>query len=270
MQIFDLAEKVLVVTGATGVLAGSAARYLAGWRAHIVCIGRRIDRVNALVEEIQSAGGQASGWPCDVTKQDELQSVCDEVISNCGRIDGLVNGAGGNRQGAIVQPSDSLFDLDLAAYGDVIDLNLIGTLLPSLVFGKAMVAWGAGSIVNFSSATSERAVTRVLGYSNAKAAVDNLTRWMATHFALEFSDAVRVNAVCPGFFVGDQNRDLLLNADGSLTTRGEKIISHTPMKRFGEPAEICGAIHFLLSDAAKFVTGQVIHVDGGFGIFSGV
>ena len=196
--------------------------------------------------------------------------VRDEILEVFGQVDGLVNGAGGNRPGATVGPSEPLFGLDLTEYRQVLDLNLTGTLIPTLLFGENMAAHRSGSIINFSSAASAQAVTRVLGYSNAKAAVENLTRWLAVELAQRYGDGLRVNAVVPGFFIGNQNRALLLNPDGSRTERGERIIKNTPMGRFGEADEIFGAIHYLLAPASRFVTGTVLTIDGGFGCYSGV
>lgn len=265
---FDLGGRVVAVTGATGVLAGGAARYLLGQGAKVAFLSRNQSKVDAAVAA--SASPDALGVACDVTDQQAVAAAIERVRAHFGRLDALVNGAGGNQPGAVVPPDGALHDLDLGAYREVLDLNLAGTLLPSLAASRVFAGQGRGAIVNFSSASSLQAITRVLGYSNAKAAVDNLTRWMATELARRHGDSIRVNAVCPGFFIGQQNRALLLNDDGSLTERGRLIIANTPMGRFGEADEICGAIHFLLSDAARFVTGQVIHVDGGFGIFSGV
>ncbi len=268
--LFSIQGQVVIVTGATGALAGSAARYLAQQGATVVLISRSGDKIEQAVAALTAEGLSASGHACDVTDRPGLQAAAEAVLARYGRIDGLVNGAGGNRPGANIGPNQSLFDLNLDDYDTVLDLNLKGTLLPSLVFGQSMVTAGRGSIVNFSSASSTHALTRVLGYSNAKAAVDNLTRWMATEFALRHGDGLRVNAVCPGFFIGDQNRALLLAEDGSLTARGQKIIANTPMGRFGEAPEVNGAIHYLLSPASSFVTGTILTIDGGFNAFSGV
>ncbi len=269
---FDLSGRVIVVTGATGALAGTAALDLVAAGATVAFLGRNRERVDDAVSAATAANlnGTAIGLVSDVTDREGLESAARELLSQTGKIDGLLNGAGGNQPGATIGPDKTVFDLNLDDYDKVLDLNLKGTLLPSLVFGKIFAEQGSGAIVNFSSASSAQALTRVLGYSNAKAAVDNLTRWMATDFAKKHGDRIRVNAVCPGFFIGKQNRALLLKEDGSLTERGEQIINKTPMGRFGEAPEVTGAIRFLLSDAARFITGQVIHIDGGFGIYSGV
>ena len=267
MNSFDLTGKVYAVTGATGALAGAAAQHLIQQGAKVAFISRSQGKLDKAIEGL---GENAASFPCDVTDKEALEKTCAAILDRFSQIDGLINGAGGNMPGATISPDKTVFDLEPEAYEQVLKLNLQGTLLPSLVFGAYFAERGKGVIVNFSSASSAQALTRVLGYSNAKAAVDNLTRWMATDFAQKFGDKIRVNAVCPGFFVGDQNRALLLNEDGSPTPRGKQIIDKTPMGRFGEADEVCGAIHFLLSDAAKFITGQIIHMDGGFGIYTGV
>jgi len=267
MSLFNLNEKVYAVTGASGALAGTAARYLAQNGASVAFISRSQSKLDLAVKGL---GPEVATFSCDVTGRNALEKTFALILERFGRIDGLINGAGGNMPGATISPDETVFDLDFNDYEKVLRLNLSGTLLPSLVFGEYFAECKQGAIVNFSSASSQQALTRVLGYSNAKAAVDNLTRWMATDFAQKFGDGIRVNAVCPGFFVGDQNRSLLLNADGSTTDRGQQIINNTPMGRFGDAQEICGAIHYLLTDASRFVTGQVLHIDGGFGIYSGV
>jgi len=267
---WNLKDKVILVTGATGALAGTAAHYLIGQGACVAFLSRSQERADEAVRQSEAPDGHALGCAADVSDRDELETVRDLILDKWGRIDGLINGAGGNQPGAIIQPDQSVFDLNLEDYDAVMNLNLKGTLLPCLVFGRVMAEQKCGTVINFSSASSLQALTRVLGYSNAKAAVDNLTRWLAVDFARAYGGALRVNAVCPGFFIGKQNKALLLKEDGSLTDRGQQIINKTPMGRFGEADEICGAIHFLLSDASRFVTGQVIHIDGGFGVYTGV
>lgn len=269
-NLFNLTDKVIVITGATGALAGATARYLLAQGAHVVYLSRNPKKIEAAVQAAKTISEQVYGYACDVTDEDSLKLTAQKINDSLGRIDALINGAGGNMPGATITPEQSIFDLDLTDYDQVLDLNLKGTLLPSLIFGKIMAEQNSGNIINFSSMASEQAITRVVGYSNAKSAVDNLTRWMAVDFAKKWGDALRVNAIAPGFFVGDQNRALLLQEDGSLTARGEQIIANTPMDRFGDADEICGAIHYLLSDASRFVTGQVLAIDGGFSIYSGV
>jgi NAD(P)-dependent dehydrogenase (short-subunit alcohol dehydrogenase family) len=267
-NLFNIQDNVIVATGATGALAGAAARHLAACGALVFFISRTQSKIDAAVREISDNGDSADGFACDVTDREGLKRACDRVVRKYGKIDALINGAGGNRPGATIMPGDSVFDLSLEDYDQVMALNLKGTLLPSLIFGEAMAQRKSGSIVNFSSMAASRPLTRIIGYSNAKAAVDNLTRWMAADFAKKFGDGIRVNAVAPGFFLADQNRRLLTEENGSPTERGQQVIDQTPMGRFGEPQEICGAIHFLLSPAARFVTGVVLPVDGGFSAFS--
>ena len=269
-SLFDISGQVVVFTGATGALAGEAARYVAAQGATIVLLGRSREKLDAAVARIADAGGTASGHVADIQSRDDLNRAREEILALHGRVDALVNGAGGNMPGATIGPDKSIFDLKIEDYGTVLDVNLKGTLIPSLVFAEQMVKQGAGNLINFSSMAAQRAITRVLGYSNAKAAVDNLTRWMALELARRHGEKFRVNAIAPGFFIGEQNRALLLQPDGSLTPRGSQVINNTPMGRFGTAPEINGAIHYLLSPASTFVTGQVISIDGGFSIFSGV
>jgi NAD(P)-dependent dehydrogenase (short-subunit alcohol dehydrogenase family) len=206
----------------------------------------------------------------DVLDEEQLRVALTQILEKFGRLDGLVNAAGGNIPEAVVDPAADLFDIDIAATRKVFDLNLFGSMLPVQIFGPAILRSGGGSIVNISSMTSEQVITKVLGYSMAKAAVDNYTRWMSVELANRFGEKIRMNAIAPGFFITHQNRALLTKPDGGLTPRGEAVIRNTPYKRFGEPEELCGALIWLLSDASRFVTGQTVYVDGGFSVFSGV
>ena len=269
-ELFDLSGKVIVVTGATGVLAGGSAQYLQKNGAKVVYLGRNQQKVDDVLAVAQQISADCTGLTADVLDEEKLSMAYERIMNQYGRIDALINGAGGNMPGATVGPEQEIFDLNLDDYAKVMDLNLKGTLLPTLVFGKAFRDTGIGSVINFSSMSSPHALTRVLGYSNAKAAIDNFTRWMATEMALKYGNRVRVNAVAPGFFISNQNRALLTNEDGSYTERGQKVIDKTPFKRFGQQDEIYGAIHYLLSDASTFVTGTILAVDGGFSSFSGV
>lgn len=270
--LFDLTGKVIVVTGATGTLTGSAADYLASQGARVVYLGRTQTKLDAALAKVRAAHPAAEVFAvqADVNDRPALEKARDAILAKWGRIDSLVNGAGGNQPGATITPDKTFADLDFTAFQQVVDLNLHGTVLPTLVFVPALLAAGSATILNYSSASSARAVTRVVGYSAAKAAVDNFTRWLAVDLGKRTQGAVRVNALVPGFFLGEQNRRLLTNEDGSLTARGETICRQTPFGRFGKAEELHGAVHFLLSDASKFVTGTTVVVDGGFGVFSGV
>ncbi len=268
-SLFSLAGKVAVVTGATGVLGGAMARGLARVGARVGVLGRREERAEAVVREILGSGGEAMPLLADVLNEERLRAAREAVLDRWGRMDILVNAAGGNVPGATLSDDATIFDLPREAFGEVFDLNLVGTLLPIQVFGEAMTRERGGCIVNFSSMAAGRAITRVAGYSAAKAAVENLTRWLAVDLARRYGN-IRVNAVAPGFFLGEQNRALLVNEDGSLTERGRAIIEHTPAGRFGEPEELTGTVIWLCSPAANFVNGVVVPVDGGFSAFSGV
>jgi len=274
-DIFSLEGRAAVVTGATGVLGGAMARGLALAGARVGILGRRREKAEEIARGILDSGGEAMALPADVLDEEQLVSARDAALDRWGRVDILINAAGGNVPGAIASGGETVFDLPQEAFGEVFDLNLIGTLLPIQVFGEAMTRTSGeerveGCIVNVSSMASARAITRVAGYSAAKAAVENLTRWLAVDLAQRFGDGVRVNAVAPGFFLGEQNRAMLVGEDGNLTERGRAIVEHTPAGRFGEPEELVGTAIWLCSPAASFVNGAVVPVDGGFGAFSGV
>jgi NAD(P)-dependent dehydrogenase (short-subunit alcohol dehydrogenase family) len=222
------------------------------------------------VDLIQNNGGNAIGFAANVLSKDSIETISKEILKKWGSVDILLNAAGGNMPGATIAVDQTIFDLSMDDFKKVTELNLNGSVIPSLVFGKIMADQKRGSIINYSSMSVDRVITRVVGYSASKAGIENFTRWMAVEMALKFGPGVRVNAIAPGFFVGNQNRKLLLNNDGSFTERGDTIIKNTPMKRFGEAEELNGAIHFLCSDAAKFITGIVLPIDGGFSAFSGV
>jgi NAD(P)-dependent dehydrogenase (short-subunit alcohol dehydrogenase family) len=265
-ELFGLEDQVAVVTGASGVLGGEIARGLAAAGARVGLLARRLDRLEELAE---SLGESAIALEADVLDTAELERARATVLDRWGRIDVLVNAAGGNVAAATVGER-SFFELPPAALDEVVRLNFHGTVLPSQVFGAVMAADAATrtrSIVNVSSLAAHRALTRVVGYGAAKAAVENLTRWLAVELA---PHGVRVNAVAPGFFVGEQNRALLLDESGALTARGERIVAATPAGRFGEPHEVAGTVIWLCSAAASFVTGVVVAIDGGFDAFGGV
>ncbi len=269
--LFDIEGKVIVVTGAAGVLAGGTARYLLSQGAKLVLLDLRQEAVEQAVAECKKEiSPLVSGYACSVLDQAGLDEAYAKVMAEHGRVDVLINGAGGNMPGATIAPNQTVFDLKIEDYTKVLDLNLKGTVMPTITFARAMAAQKSGCVVNFSSMSATQAITRVLGYSNAKGAIDNFTRWMATELGQKFGGGIRVNAIAPGFFVSNQNRALLLNPDGTYTARGNQVIAKTPMGRFGEQDEVYGCIHYLISDAAKFVTGAVVPVDGGFSAFSGV
>jgi NAD(P)-dependent dehydrogenase (short-subunit alcohol dehydrogenase family) len=269
-RLFALDEKVAVVTGGTGVLGGAMARGLAAAGARVVILGRRADRAAEVAAEIQAAGGEAMAAPADVMDVGSLERARDQIVGTWGGIDILVNAAGGTTPQATVSPSQTIFDMPLEPMREVFDLNLIGTLLPSQVFGAAMAEKRDGCIVNISSMNAQRALTRAVAYSASKAAIDNFTKWLAVELGLKFGEGMRVNAIAPGFFVGDQNRALLLNEDGTPTERGQLMIAHTPARRFGNPDDLMGALIYLCSPAARFVTGTILMVDGGVNAFSGI
>ncbi len=267
---FSLQNKAIVVTGGTGVLGASFIKAIAAVGATVGILGRNEKVAAERAAAINESGGKALALIADVTVEADLQKACEKMIAFAGKVDGLVNAAGGNMPGAVVQPQADIFALDMQALKQVMDLNLFGTLLPTQVFGNAIRATGAGSIVNISSVSAQHALTRVLGYSMAKAAIEGYTKWFAVELANRFGHAIRMNAIAPGFFLTEQNRTLLTNSDGSFTERGQLVIQQTPYKRFGKPEELTGALVWLLSDAASFVSGTVVNVDGGFSVFSGV
>jgi NAD(P)-dependent dehydrogenase (short-subunit alcohol dehydrogenase family) len=268
--LFSLNNKVAVVTGGTGVLGSTMAQGLAMAGARVGILGRRAEKAAEIAAAIEAQGGQAMPLKADVLDRTQLEAVRAAVVEQWGRVDILVNAAGGNIPQATVVGDLSFFDLSKEAFNQVLDLNLVGTLLPCQVFGQVMVQQESGSIINISSMAAQQPLTRVVGYAAAKAGIDNFTRWLAVELAQKYGPALRVNAIAPGFFVGQQNRDFLLKADGSYTERGQLIIDHTPMGRFGQPKELVGAAVWLAGEASRFVTGIVIPIDGGFSAFGGV
>lgn len=268
-QSFDLSDRVAVVTGGYGVLGSSIARGLARAGARVAILGRRLDQAEALAADLREDGADAVGLAGDVLEEAELQAARDELLERWERVDILVNAAGGNVARARTDRVP-VFGLPLDAFDEVVRLNLHGTVAPSLVFGEVMARQGKGSIVNISSMAATQALSGVLGYSVAKAGIDNFTRWLAADVARQCGPDVRVNAVAPGFFISRQNRAVLVKPDGGYTERAQAVIARTPMGRFGDPAELDGAIQWLCSDSASFVTGVIIPVDGGFSAFSGI
>jgi NAD(P)-dependent dehydrogenase (short-subunit alcohol dehydrogenase family) len=268
--MFALNNKVIIVSGGTGILGGAFIKAIASQGGKVVILGRNEQVGNQRAAEINKEGSEAIFIAANVLEKDQLELARDKVLSTFGRIDGLVNGAGGNIPEAVLTPDKDVFDLNIEGVQKAMNLNLWGTVLPVQIFGPEIVKSGNGSIVNISSVSSVRAITRVLGYSMGKAAIDCYTKWFAVEMANRYGDKIRMNSIMPGFFLTEQNRTLLTQPDGSLTSRGHSIISHTPFKRFGNPEELCGALIWLLSDASKFVTGTTIGVDGGFTINGGV
>jgi NAD(P)-dependent dehydrogenase (short-subunit alcohol dehydrogenase family) len=273
VNLFDLNGQVAVVTGGTGALGSAMALGLAQAGVRVGVLARHRNAAERVVATIEAGGGAALALSADVLKVDELAAARDLVRERWGRIDLLVNAAGGNVPAATVSETHSFFDVAPDAWRTVVDLNLLGTILPCQVFGAAMVhrdGDAVGSIVNISSMAADRALTRVPGYGAAKAGVESLTRWLAAELARVYGPDLRVNAIAPGFFIGDQNRALLIDSDGNLTERGRRIIEHTPAGRFGEPDDLVGALLWLCSPGARFVTGIVVPIDGGFSSFSGI
>lgn len=260
----------MVVTGGTGILGSSFVNGIAGAGGTVVILGRNEAVANERAEAINRKGAKALAVVADVLKPDELRAARDRILNSFGRIDGLVNGAGGNMPQGVLQPEDDIFKMNLEGMKQVMDLNLWGTLLPTQIFGEEIAKTGQGSIVNISSMNSKRAVTKVLGYNMGKAAMDCYNQWFAVELANRYGDSIRMNALAPGFFLTEQNKNLLTRPEGGYTPRGESVIRNTPFKRFGHPDELIGALVWLLSDASAFVTGAMICVDGGFSIFSGV
>ena len=269
-SLFSLKDQVAVVTGGAGVLGGAMARGLARAGARVAVLGRRREQAEATAAAINAAGGEALALPADVLARSQLEAACATLLATWGQVDILVNAAGGNLPAATLPPGQSFFNLPVEGMEPVIALNLQGTLLPSQVFGAEMARCGRGCIVNISSMAAQRAMTRVVGYGVAKAAVENATRWLAVELARSCGAGLRVNAIAPGFFVGEQNRSLLLNPDGTLTARGQTIVDHTPAGRFGAPEELLSTLIWLCGPGARFVNGVVVAVDGGFSAFSGV
>ena len=267
-NIFSVKEKVVVITGGTGVLGKAIGFHLAEEGAKIVILGRNRENGNKIVSEIINKGGEASFFQADVLDQSKLEENRADILSKYGRIDALLNAAGGNMAGATITPDQTFFDLKMEEFDKVLRLNLFGTVLPTQVFLEAMVAQKQGSIVNFSSMAAFRPMTRVAGYAAAKAGISNFTQFMATEVAKKFGEGIRVNAIAPGFFITEQNRSLLTNPDGTYTERGNDVIRQTPFGRFGNPEELCGTAQYLISDASSFVTGTVAVVDGGFNCFA--
>ena len=269
-KAYDFSGQTIVITGGTGILCRAMAQALAGCNANVAIVARNPEKGQALLPSL-SGKGRSIIVEGDVMNADSLASGLETVLKEFGKVDGLINGAGGNNPNATTRPDLRFFDLPEAAMRGVFDLNLLGTILPTQVYARQMTSQGEGVILNVSSMSAIRPLTRVVSYSAAKAAINSFTQWLAVHLATEYSAKLRVNAIAPGFFVTEQNRSLLTNpAEGTLTVRGESIIAHTPMGRFGEADDLLGAVLWLMSPLSSFVTGIVVPVDGGFSAFGGV
>lgn len=267
-NLFDIKGQVVVITGGTGVLGKAIAIHLAEEGAKVVILGRKAEVGNALVNEIKQKGGEAMFLTTDVMNRNALEQNLTDILAAYGRVDALLNAAGGNMPGATIAPTGTFFDLKVEEFQKVLELNLLGTILPTQVFLKPMVNQKKGAIVNFSSMAAFRPLTRVCGYAAAKAGISNFTAYMATEVAKKFGEGIRVNAIAPGFFLTEQNRSLLTNPDGTWTKRGQDVIRQTPFGRMGRAEELCGTIQYLISEASSFVTGTVAIVDGGFNAFA--
>ena len=267
-NLFDIKDYVVVITGGTGILGRCIAKYLALEGAKVIILGRKEEVGRKIADDIVAAGGQCEFMKTDVMNQAVVEKNCSDILAKYGKVDTLLNAAGGNMPGATIGPEGNFFNLKAEEFQTVLNLNLTGTVIPTQVFLKPMVKQGKGSVINFSSMAAFRPLTRVCGYAAAKAGISNFTAFMATECAKKFGEGIRVNAIAPGFFLTEQNRSLLTNPDGTYTKRGQDVIRQTPFGRMGKPEELCGTIHYLMSDAAKFVTGTVAVVDGGFNVFA--
>ena len=270
MEQFSLKNKVIIVTGGTGILGNSFVNAIVEAGGAVGILGRNEKVATERAEAINKNGGNALALVADAMDEKQLVAAKEKALAHFGKIDGLVNGAGGNSPEGVLMPGEDIFSMNLQGMKKVMDLNLWGTIIPTHVFGEAIAKTGKGSIVNISSMNSKRATTRVLGYNMGKAAMDCFNQWYAVELANRYGDKIRMNAIAPGFFLTEQNRNLLTKPEGGYTERGGLVICQTPFKRFGNPDELKGALVWLLSDASEFVTGAMICVDGGYSIFSGV
>ena len=269
-NLFDLRNQVAVVTGGAGVLGQEMVKALTAAGAQVAVLGRNQEKGDAFVQTIQAAGGSCIFIRADVTHQSDVAQARQKIHEQFGPVSILINAAGGNMSGATIMPDKTFLDLDVEAFRQVVDLNLMGTVIPSHEFAKDFAATRRGVIVNISSMAASRPITRVTGYAAAKSAIDNFTRWLSVEMARKFGAGIRVNAIAPGFFITEQNRNLLTNPDGTYTPRGEAVLAHTPFARFGNPDDLSGTLVWLCSDASRFVTGIVVPVDGGFSAYAGV
>jgi NAD(P)-dependent dehydrogenase (short-subunit alcohol dehydrogenase family) len=270
IEQFSLKDKVIIVTGGTGILGNAFVNAIVEAEGSVGILGRNEKVANERAEAINKNGGRALALVADVMDEGQLTTAKEKLLSQFGKIDGLVNAAGGIMPEGVLQPDQDIFSMNVAGMKKVMELNLWGTVVPTQIFGEALAKNGKGSIVNISSMNSKRAITKVLGYNMGKAAVDCYTQWYAVELAKRYGDNIRMNALAPGFFLTEQNKNMLTKPEGGYTERGELVIRQTPFKRFGHPDELKGALVWLLSDASQFVTGAMICVDGGFSIFGGV
>lgn len=269
-ELYSIKDKVAVISGGGGVLGSNIAKHFLTAGAKVAILDIRQESLDAKLKEFQIISNHCEGYLGNVLDERSLEHIRDQVIKQWGQIDILINAAGGNMPGATLTPNQTIFDMDMKDFNAVMDLNLNGSVLPCMVFGKCMADQNSGAIVNVSSMATYSAITRVPGYSVAKTGINIFTQWLASEMALKFGEGIRVNAIAPGFFIGDQNRKVLINDDGSLTERSKKVMNRTPMKRFGNIDELNGAVQFLCSEAATFITGAILPIDGGFSAFSGV
>ena len=267
-KLFSVKDKVIILTGGSGILGGCMAKYLAKEEAAIVILDLNEKAGKDLETEIIHAGGKALFLKTNVLDKQILEENSKAIMDVFGGIHVLINLAGGNMPGATIPPDKTFFDMDVEAFRRVVDLNLFGTVIPTMVFAQVMVEQKKGSIINISSESALRPLTRVVGYGAAKAAINNFTQSMAGELAIKFGEGLRVNAIAPGFFLTEQNRALMTNPDGTHSDRCKTVIAHTPFRRLGQPEELLGVVHWLASDASAFVTGTVIPIDGGFDAFS--
>lgn len=269
-NMFSLKDKVIIVTGGTGILGNAFINGIVEAGGAVGILGRNEQVAKERAETINKNGGKAIALVADVLNEQQLTTARERILDKFGKIDGLVNGAGGNMPDGVLQPEESIFSMKVEGMKRVMDINIWGTVIPTQIFGEAIGRSGRGSIVNISSMNSKRAITKVLGYNMGKAAVDCYNQWFAVELTRRYGDKIRMNALAPGFFLTEQNRNLLTTPEGGYTERGELAIRQTPFKRFGHPDELKGALVWLLSDASQFVTGSMVCVDGGFSIFGGV
>lgn len=267
-HLFDITDNVTVITGGCGVLGSTIGKYLAREGAIVIFLGRNEEAGRALVAEVESEGGRADFLITNVLDKAVVEQNVRDIIARYGRVDTLLNAAGGNMPGATIAPDQTIADLDIEGFRQVLDLNLTGTVIPTQAFLRPMMECRRGVVINFSSMSAFRPLSRVCGYGTAKAGINSFTEYMAAEVAKKVGDGIRINAIAPGFFITKQNRALLTNPDGTFTARGRDVIRQTPFGRMGEPEELCGTIHYLMSDASRFVTGTIAKVDGGFDIYT--